>query len=72
MKQDKGIHTNQEYWSSVLISILWKFTTQMWANWNQVVHGQTAEEQADVILTRLHGKVQDYYNSFQEDSAYVL
>jgi hypothetical protein len=50
VKQEKGTGINREYWSSLLISILWKFTKHMGAHRNQIVHGQTVGKQADVIL----------------------
>ncbi len=71
-KQEKGTGINQEYWSSLLMSTLWKFTKNTWAHSNQKVHGQTADEQAAVILRRLQDKVQEYYASFQADNAFVL
>ncbi len=71
VKQDNRTF-DQDYWSSMLITILWRFTKRMWTNRNQIVHGSTVEEQAEVILTQLKNKVQTYYASFQADNNFVL
>jgi hypothetical protein len=41
------------------------FIRSMWKTRNQIVHGATVEEQADVILRDLHQKVHHYYQKFQ-------
>ncbi len=50
MKEENGKRFNQDSWASMLITCLWRFAKQMWAHKNQVVHGQTAEEQAGIFL----------------------
>jgi hypothetical protein len=72
VKQDTGKDIDQAYWSSMLINIIWRFTKLMWKHRNQIVHGETVEDQAAVILQQLHDKAQAYYASYQEDNNFVL
>ncbi len=50
VKQDTGKDIDQAYWSSMLINITWRFIKLMWKHRNQIVHGETVEDQAAVIL----------------------
>jgi hypothetical protein len=75
---DQGYRTtgtpqiDPEYWTSSLIGFLWNFTKQMWANWNQIVHGKTAEDQASRHLTQLKDDIRQQYALYASLPGYVL
>jgi hypothetical protein len=59
-------------WASSLISLLWQLTKACWNYRNQVVHGVSVEESANIQLCQLHDLITHTYQLFQEDQAYVL
>jgi hypothetical protein len=71
-RQATGRALDQECWSSKLIMCLWKFIKGMWQQRNQVVHGDTVEEQAQIIHWEPRDKVTHYYQLYRDSPAYVL
>ncbi len=72
MKTNKKQRQSFKFWVSHFISALWQLTTAMWANRNSIVHGNTCQEQAQILLTTLHTQVSDHYRAFHNDNAYLL
>jgi len=44
---------NELHWTSILISALWQFSRAVWKFCNEVVHGASAEEQAQCMIDTL-------------------
>jgi len=61
-------HSNTEYWASYFIAALWRFTTAMWTNQNQIVHGHSCQKKGEILLPTLHTQVSDHYAAFHHDS----
>jgi len=59
-------------WGSNLVSALWIFTKGLWHHRNTIVHGASAEETAQRILSGLRDQVLQHYTRFNADNSYVL
>jgi hypothetical protein len=60
------------YWVTQVIHQLWIFTRNMWKHRNEIVHGATAEEAANIILRRLTAQVELHYQAYHDNPSYVL
>jgi len=43
----------QTSWSSLLVTLLWKYTRSLWQYCNEIIHGSTAEASAKLQLIQL-------------------
>jgi hypothetical protein len=48
-------------WSSLLIAALWRFSRSLWKYRNEVVHGATVDDQAQLQLSQLREKIVQHY-----------
>jgi len=60
------------HWGSNLVSALWIFIKGLWHHRNTIVHGASAEETAQRILSGLRDQVLQHYTRFNADNSYVL
>ena len=67
-----GTKLDLQYWISSLIESLWAFTLDLWRHRNRIVHGDTIEEQARVLLTTLQNQVMDLYSEFSTNPSFIL
>jgi hypothetical protein len=44
----------------------------MWKTRNEIVHGASVDDQANILLGHLHQRVHDYYHKFQLDQTFLL
>jgi hypothetical protein len=65
-------HFNGNRWAVAFITLMWKFTHQLWHHRNQLVHGETVDEAVSTQLSILHNKVTYQYQQYQNVSSYVL
>jgi uncharacterized protein with HEPN domain len=59
-------------WATSFISLLWKFTQDLWKTRNQLVHEKTVEETVAIQLSVIHEKVTSLYRQYTEQPYYVL
>ncbi len=64
--------SGSKQWAFTLIDSLWHVSIELWHYRNSIVHGQTVEEQASILLGQLHDKVQSYYATFTTTSSFIL
>jgi hypothetical protein len=60
----EGRMVDQKYWASWVIEFMWDLTMGLWQHRNQVLHGQTTQEQAHILLENVHLKARQLYQSF--------
>jgi len=59
-------------WSSLLIAALWRFSRSLWKYRNEVVHGATVDDQAQLQLSQLREKIVQHYTAYEENPSIVL
>jgi hypothetical protein len=57
---------------SSVISLLWTYMRTLWSHRNTIVHGATAEEQANTLLKGLHTTTTNYYQQFTDNPSFLL
>jgi hypothetical protein len=45
---------NSEYWTSLVIDHLWKFTANLWRQQIQILTGDSTEERVAILIEKLH------------------
>jgi hypothetical protein len=63
---------NIMYWATQVIHQLCIFTRNMWKHRNEIVHGATAEEAANIILRQLIVQVELHYQAYHDNPSYIL
>jgi hypothetical protein len=58
--------------ASLFINALRHYTRQVWAHRNQVLHGATVEENANIVLNKLREEVTAHYQHYSENNSYAL
>lgn len=56
-----------QYWSSLMVSLLWKYSLSLWGYRNAVVHGSNYEESTFKRLQEIQSKVSAAYDTFSSD-----
>jgi hypothetical protein len=59
-------------WASSFITALWKYIKNLWGYRNQILHGATTEEVANILIAQLHTEVTNHYTQFSLNYSYVL
>jgi hypothetical protein len=62
----------QTSWSSLLVTLLWKYTRSLWQYRNKIIHGSTAEASAKHKLIQLQTEVTRLYSIFNLNPNFIL